>query len=155
MRVKVRVAFYKAKGSFTDKLIRWWTGYDYSHVELVFPDFRWWSSSARDGGVRFKQIHPKAGRWDYVRVDIDEDFYISMRAYCNSLVGRPYGHWDILRFVLKFTPRDRKGLFCSEAVSKALILGGVLSRQIDTSRISPGKLHTVLKETIGKETTIG
>ena len=51
MASDVRLAFYKGKGDLVDKVIRWWTKSQYSHVEVVVGD-TWYSSSPRDGGVR-------------------------------------------------------------------------------------------------------
>ena len=48
----VRLAFYKGEGDWVDKLVRWWTKSQYSHVEVVGN--MWVSSSPRDGGVNAK-----------------------------------------------------------------------------------------------------
>ena len=66
-----KLAFYKGKGSATDKVVRWWTSSPYSHVEIVVGD-EWYSSSPRDGGVRVKTItSPNPDSWDYVEVSVD------------------------------------------------------------------------------------
>lgn len=53
METLVQLAFYKAKGDWVDKVIRWWTSSKYSHCEVVIGD-EWFSSSPRDGGVNAK-----------------------------------------------------------------------------------------------------
>ena len=49
MASDIRLAFYKGKGDWVDKLVRWWTKSQYSHVEVVVGN-TWISSSPRDGG---------------------------------------------------------------------------------------------------------
>src|SRR5690625_4152297 len=73
------LAFYKAPGTRFDRAIRWRTGSDYSHVEIVIGP-HWYTSSPRDGGVRRKEIVPKAGHWDYVSVEIDVEHVIQLWA---------------------------------------------------------------------------
>ncbi len=51
----VKLAFYKGEGDWVDKVVRWWTKSQYSHVEVVVGD-TWYSSSPRDGGVRSMQL---------------------------------------------------------------------------------------------------
>ena len=64
----VKLALYKGKGNLFDTLIRWWTGSDYSHCELILPDGRWVTSSPRDGGVRAKLIEFEADTWDLIEL---------------------------------------------------------------------------------------
>ena len=71
--MKAKLAFYKGKGDITDKLIRWWTKSPYSHVELVVDGW-WYSTSPRDLRVRAKRIVPKKDHWDFVEVEVDEDW---------------------------------------------------------------------------------
>ena len=68
----VQLALYKGKGQIGNAAIRWWTGSQYSHCELVIDD-RCYSSSVMDGGVRCKavgsgkdQISLKPEHWDLV-----------------------------------------------------------------------------------------
>lgn len=64
----IRLALYKGKGNFYDRLIRWWTGSPYSHCEMVMPDGRFLTSSPRDGGVRAKVIEQDALTWDFIEL---------------------------------------------------------------------------------------
>ena len=41
---KIQVAFYKGRGGWTHKIIRWWTKSPYSHAELIMPDDKTWIS---------------------------------------------------------------------------------------------------------------
>lgn len=60
------VAFYVGPGAAFDRLVRLATRSPYSHVELLFGDNHWISSSPRDGGVRVKCFRPKPGHWEFV-----------------------------------------------------------------------------------------
>ena len=42
--MRIRVAFFKGKGNFWNKVVRWWTESPYSHAELVMPDEITWIS---------------------------------------------------------------------------------------------------------------
>lgn len=62
----VKLAFYKGEGNWVDKIIRWWTKSQYSHVEVVVGDM-WYSSSPRDGGVRSMRMEDyNAEHWDII-----------------------------------------------------------------------------------------
>ena len=62
----VRLAFYKGEGDWVDKVVRWWTKSQYSHVEVVVGD-TWISSSPRDGGVRSMRMESyNAKHWDTI-----------------------------------------------------------------------------------------
>lgn len=66
METLVQLAFYKAKGDWVDKVIRWWTSSKYSHCEVVIGD-EWFSSSPRDGGVRSMRMEDyNAEHWDII-----------------------------------------------------------------------------------------
>ena len=79
--MKAKLAFYKAKGTWVDLLIRAFTHSPYSHVEIVC-NRDWYSSSPRDGGVRIKQIVDDGNSWDFIEVDSDKDrLYQKYREY--------------------------------------------------------------------------
>ena len=42
MSMMVKIAFYKGKGNWINKIIRWWTRSNYSHAELVLPNKMTW-----------------------------------------------------------------------------------------------------------------
>ena len=66
MASNIRLAFYKGKGDWVDKVIKWWTKSQYSHVEVVVGD-TWYSSSPRDGGVRSMRMEDyNAEHWDII-----------------------------------------------------------------------------------------
>lgn len=80
-----------------------WTFSEYSHCELVFSESArngkplCASSSARDGGVRFKHIDLHTGRWDVYSIVGDEaaayDWFVTHQ-------GAPYDYFGLGWFVL-------------------------------------------------------
>jgi len=92
------------------------TGSKYSHVELVINGTAC-SASARDGGVRIKQIDLASGKWDVVQISGDEGRawdWFSIHA------GQGYDFAGVARFIVPLLPHKRSQWFCSEAVAAAL-----------------------------------
>ena len=71
----MKIAFYKAEGDWTDKLIRFWTGGNYSHCEIVIDEL-WYSSSWYDGGVRCKNIILNKENWDVFELSKDDEKFV-------------------------------------------------------------------------------
>jgi hypothetical protein len=116
------LAFYKARGTWFDRLIRFVTRSPYSHVEVAItqqPDGRWLcgSSSVRDGGVRLKAIALSAENWDLRFVGGDAN---AVRAWFEARAGERYDWLGVLRFVLPFVGQSSRRWFCSEACLAAL-----------------------------------
>lgn len=84
----VKLALYKGKGKLFNRLVRWWTGSQYSHCELVVEGL-WYSSSLMDGGVRRKHIDPRPGHWDFIELPfVSAD---QVRAYFYETDDDKYG----------------------------------------------------------------
>jgi hypothetical protein len=117
----MKVALYKGKrGGFAgafDASVRWWTRGAYSHVELIFSNGMSASASARDGGVRFKDIEYHPDRWDIIEIEADEEY---ARAFFEKRVGLGYDYFGLFGFVWR--PHSGSALlwFCSEIVMGAL-----------------------------------
>ena len=74
--MKIRIAFYKGKGNWKNKIIRWWTGSPYSHVELIMPDnYTWISISPLLSSTVSSRIKTDFDleKWDFVQFDITQD----------------------------------------------------------------------------------
>ena len=140
----MHVAFYKAPGTLTDKLIRRWLRGPYSHCELVFelvdngPSLCI-SSSPRDGGVRSKRIILDAESWDIVPVP-DADIAAAW-AWAAEHIQEGYDYMGITGFILRPESGEQDKWFCSEAV--AAMLGYPQSWRFD-----PDLLYCVLKRGI-------
>ncbi len=152
---RVRLAFYKASGGLGDKIIRWWTAKEFSHVELVFPpngpEFivptgTAFSASVVDQGVRFKEIDFKPENWTFVDVvpALSFDERISLWEWCAKRVveNRGYALLDLVKFVLPAWPQDWRQYFCSEVCIAALQHVGRFPN-IDPSGMSPGELWEI------------
>lgn len=115
--MKAKLAFYKGKGTFVDKLIRIWTKSKYSHVELVYGK-DWYSISPRENEVRSKVIEPKEGHWDFVEVDIDEMLLIN--TYYKTAYAE-YDWWGIIASqIIPLNKHNEDKWFCSEWCAEVL-----------------------------------
>ena len=120
------IAFYK--GPPTDDVwhiishyaIRLWTWSKYSHAELVINGYCY-SSSARDGGVRFKKIDLGSGRWDVIPVRGSQ---VEALWWFDQHKGQPYDWLNILRYLFPFIPQRADRWVCFEAISAMLGLAG-------------------------------
>lgn len=141
----MQIAFYKAEGKIFDKLIRWWTGGRYSHCELVFSDGVFFSSSPRDGGVRYKTIQKDLGKWDFVGIRVDKFDENVLRRWCDSKVGRSYDWLGIaLTQALPLGMEDPERYFCSEIIVDALQHIGRF-KGFTPSEVTPQKLYNITK----------
>lgn len=115
--MSVKVAFYKGRDTFLDRLVQWWTNSTYSHCEIVIGDMAY-SSSPRDGGVRAKKIAFTPEHWDFVVVP---DANVGqVLQWFEQHAGAKYDWLGLLGFVIphRFNWPDR--WFCSEACAEAL-----------------------------------
>ena len=113
----VQLAMYKAKGDFFNGLIRWWTGSQYSHCELVVRG-TCYSSSVRDGGVRAKVMALSSDKWNVIDLPWADDDAVTDWFIAHERDS--YGWLDLLTGQLLGMQRDHRGVFCSEASAKAI-----------------------------------
>lgn len=136
----VTLAFYKAEfGRWYEKLIAWYTIGPFSHCELVFGD-DWFSSSPRDGGVRYKKIFAVPGRWVFLEIDANSDL---IRNWCDTQVGKKYDWRGFFNFILPIG-YSRSKWFCSEICVAGLQQAGVLLGE-KPHRFSPNCLWRMLQ----------
>lgn len=115
----MKIAFYKGKGDWSDKIIRFVTRSPYSHCELV-SDGIWYSTSPRDLRVRAKEIVPNPLSWDYVEVKGNKARVITL--YLETK-GAKYDWLGIIfAQLLPFGLHSKKRWFCSEWCAAALEL---------------------------------
>lgn len=139
----MKVAFYKGKGDYTDIAIRTWTWGPYSHSELVFQDNFWFSSSYRDGGVRFKQINAKKENWDYIELSNNSHEDTNIRKWCEEQKGS-YDLFGVFSFIFPVLGQTKEKWFCSEICLAALQTIGILP-EWKPYKVSPNKLYSLLK----------
>lgn len=131
----VALAFYKAPGDLTDKIVRGFSGSPYSHVEMKTPSGQWITASKRDGNVvRVKSMRLKPGHWDVFWLPMDLD---PCWERVEPHIGKPY---DLLGAIFSVTPITSSRpdyWFCSELLAYAIGLPrphtytpGLLSRSV-------------------------
>jgi hypothetical protein len=135
-----RAAFYKGTHAslpgIYNRLVRWWTRSTYSHVELIFPWGASASSSALDGGVRYKTIEFDPAKWDFV--DLPLALAPGAQDWFDAHYGQGYDYLGNVHFVFAPVGDDKRRWFCSEAVAAALGMP-------DPARFDPGTLCAALK----------
>jgi len=135
----MKAAFYKGTrpglAGIYNRLVRWWTRSDFSHVELVLSTGRAWSASFADGGVRNKLIDFDTKNW--ILVDLPPELEQAAEAWFRAHRGAKYDLLGNLQFVLAPVPQLQSRWFCSEAVAAALGIP-------DPWRYSPGTLASAL-----------
>lgn len=139
----MKIAFYKAKKSFIDKTICFFTNGPYSHAELIFDDGISFSSSLPDHGVRFKHITYNVQSWDFIVVNLSPENEHKVRDFCEKQQGKKYDLLGVLGFVMPLQ-QEKKKWFCSEIIIRALQEAG-LYRWVIPSRIHPTALHDLLR----------
>ncbi|MBR0573358.1 MULTISPECIES: enoyl-CoA hydratase [Pasteurellaceae] len=123
---KIYLGFYKGKGNFVDRIIRFFTKGKYSHCELIIErkniyggryhfnekiSYDCYSSSPRDGGVRLKNININSENWDLVQLEnVTEQQIIS---YFQQTKGKKYDLWGAIGVCLGIKD-ERDKYFCSE-----------------------------------------
>ena len=136
MASNIRLAFYKGKGDWVDKVIRWWTKSQYSHVEVVVGD-TWISSSPRDGGVRSMRMEDyNAEHWDiidYPGVSAVDVFDLFRRTK-----GDDYDFIGILfSEVLPLGIQSKSKWYCSEWAAKL---------KYKNSKLNPQELYELVSK---------
>ena len=143
---KIKIAFYKYPRESAwykvvlHQLTCWWTRGEYSHVEVVLGRNAdgtniCASSSARDGGVRIKNIKMPSYKWDLIEVEAD---VAQVRAWFDGQEGKKYDYLAWLGFLWRRETGSRNRWFCSEAVATAL-------GYADGWRFDPNTLFVILK----------
>jgi uncharacterized protein YycO len=136
----MKLAFYLgSNGNYLDKLICIVTGSAYSHCELVFSDGQSFSSSPRDGGVRFKPIIYEPQKWVVIELPVEPADEAKVRSWCQTKTGKDYDFSGVLGFILPFFKQDDDDYYCSEICLMALKLV-IEEWSKKRNKISPGKL---------------
>jgi len=132
----VRVAFYKGKGRFFDKLIKWWTKSDYSHVELLLGS-EMFSASSYSNLVRWTFHNRDESKWDYYDVPTERPL---TKELVKSLVGHKYDWLGIMfSIVVPLGLHSSNKYFCSEICSDVLYTLGADIEGIP-NKMSPNDL---------------
>lgn len=132
--VKLRFIAENDPGSW---LIRYWTFYDYSHVEFVLPEG--YLGARVNGGVQIRPFdYVKPAKEVFAQVDLPAAKEWAVLSYAKAQVGKPYDLGAIIGLVLKQDWENKNAWFCSELVATAFDIAGcpiINSAQVD--RITP------------------
>lgn len=118
----LKAAFYKSTrpgiAGLYSRLVRWWSGSEFSHCELVFSDGMSASASFIDGGVRFKRIDYDPAKWDFI--DLPDDLEAAARLWFKTSEGSPYDLLGNIGFLWRPIRGASGAYFCSEAIAAAI-----------------------------------
>lgn len=114
--------------------IRAWFLSRWSHSELMIDGIGY-SASARDGGVRSKQIDFYSGRWDLLPIYGAESLKRWALAYHEETKGWRYDYLGVAAYPLPWLFKHDPGKeFCFEHTANQLGLA-------DAHRMTPGQLY--------------
>ena len=151
--MKVKVAFYKGKGNWKHKMVRWWTESQYSHVELVMPDnFTWITITPLMSSTVSSRIKTDFDleNLDFVSLDVNEDQLQVINDFYAETQGCKYDWWGmILSQFLPFHIKRREKWYCSEWIAYALRIAGIIDWKIikiyDQTDLSPQRLYNIIQ----------
>jgi len=150
--VKIKIAFYKGEGTWTNSVVRWWTKSVYSHAELILPDgVTWVGISPFLNSAVTKRIVLEYNRkkWDLLEIDITEEQYSLIMQFFEDTKGQGYDWTGML--LSQFLPckiKHRKRWYCSEWIAYALRIACILNwrtiRLYDRKDLSPAILYDLI-----------
>jgi|ETNvirenome_6_85_1030632.scaffolds.fasta_scaffold00014_35 hypothetical protein len=152
--MKIRIAFYKGKGKWKEKIIRWWTKSPYSHAELIMPDnYTWISISPLLKSTVSSRIKTDFDlqKWDFVEFEITQEQHNVLLDFYDETKGCKYD-WIgmIMSQLLPFHIKRKNKWYCSEWIAYALRIAGIINwRSIkiyDRCDLSPGTLYNLVIE---------
>ena len=159
--MKIKVAFYKGKGDWKNKIIRWWTKSPYSHVELVLPDDITWVSISPllTGKVSARSFYEveDINDWDFLTFNLSwrepvRKYQIEqLHNFIKQTNGAKYD-WAgmILSQIFPYLIKHRDRWYCSEWIAHALVKARIVMWDsiniYRTPNLSPGKLFEILKK---------
>ena len=131
----MHLAFYKGRpsenrdASLVDKIVCFFTGSRYSHLELVY-DYSsvteigyCGSSSPRDGGIRTTRIEFNPKHWEIFKFETDVSQSHVMEWF-GTRTGAKYDWLGAIGVVFPFVRQRKQRWFCSEAIATCLGLEG-------------------------------
>ena len=159
---KITIAFCKIRYSFVDKIISWWTGSIYTHVELVMPGGDWLSLRHGTGWLKRKYslkiiAIPRDGinheKWDTIELNVSDEQLSELWSFYKRTQGSKYDWIGMIASHLFGVKIKREKMwYCSEWVMKALIVSGVLcwrsTLDYESLSVSPGQLYNILQRKI-------
>jgi hypothetical protein len=129
-----------------------YTGSDWMHCELYFPESRETITIDTKNPVYSMKNKDYFQRpWSFVGVKVDQATYREVHRWCLGTVGDPF---DTCGFFFFWCPngflyRPQSGSWiCSKLCTTALQRGHIISPDIEASTVSPGDLRGILEKMI-------
>lgn len=140
MQTNIYLAFYKGKGNFLNKLVRFFTKSEISHCDIALTTkeqgvYRLFGASAVDGGVRSKVLKFNQDSWILIPIAISTEELYQFFAETN---GAKYDYFGAIGLVLGFK-EARSRYFCSEWCFN------LISKSNQGYRFSPAVLYEIAK----------
>ena len=148
----IKVAFYKAEGDWTNKIVRWWTKSKYSHAELILPDgLTWIGISPFKGSILCSKEKKYFSNldWDIIELEITEEQLSVINEFYESTKGSSYD-WAgmLLSQCLPFHVKQKQKWYCSEWIAYALRISCVIDWRLikiyDRADLSPAVLYKII-----------
>ena len=151
----IGVAFYKGNKNWYHKIIGWWTKSCYSHSELVLRndcEETWLSISPyrSDKKVSIRDASDIVLEdWDILEIQVTEEQYENIIKFYDVTKGCGYDWVGMIASqLIPFSLKRKNKWYCSEWVSEALLLAGVLDwkllKKYERTEISPSYLHKIV-----------
>ena len=159
--MNIRVAFYKGKGDWKNRIIRWWTKSRDSHVELILPNGITWVSISPflTSKVSTRSINEveNLNDWDFLsfelswREPVNKYQIAQLHNFIDATRGAKYDWFGmILSQLFPYLIKHRDRWYCSEWIAHALVKARIVMWDniyiYKTPNLSPGKLYEVLKD---------
>ena len=149
----IKVAFYRGKNGFCDKIIRWWTKSPYSHAELILPDGITWIrigpfASSKLCAIKKEKWDPR--NWDFVSITVTSEQTETIKDFFERTKGCKYD-WIgmLLSQFLPFHVKRKGKWYCSEWIAYALRISCAIDWRIikiyDRADLSPAVLYEIVR----------
>jgi hypothetical protein len=150
--MKIKVAFYCGKGTWINRIVRWWTNSKYSHAELIMPDdITWIGISPFKKSVLCATSGDERNpvNWDLIEINITESQLEVIEEFYENTKGCAYD-WIgmILSQVLPYHIKRKGKWYCSEWIAYALRISCVIDWRLikiyDRADLSPAVLYEII-----------
>jgi hypothetical protein len=152
--VKIKIAFYRGKGTLINSIVRWWTGSVYSHAELILNDNVTWigiSPFVKSKISKRIELDVDQSQWDFYAIEITKEQNEIILEFFDETKGEGYDWIGML--LSQFLPckiKHRKRWYCSEWIAYALRIACVFDWKIikiyDRKDLSPAVLHKLVTQ---------
>ena len=151
--MEIKVAFYKGKGNFLNRIVRWWTQSEYSHAELVLPERAIWigiSPFLKSKVASRQKLMVDYSEWDFIGLNVTQEQLETIMDFFEDTKDCGYDWIGML--LSQFLPckiKHRERWYCSEWIAYALRIACVIDwrtiKIYDRCDLSPVVLHDLLR----------